>query len=594
MENSDVVLVRCVIAENTAYSDQYTANGRGGGIHSVTSSLRMWNCEVRSNYVVGDGGGLFIWGGTPNDIVANCTIVGNLSNRNGAGLYQSGGQTPLMLQCTFSGNRTNDPGSTGGAIFLSLASALMQNCILWSDTPNEIGGGTGDIRYCDIQGGWFGQGNLNQDPIFSGVAGRELDLAPGSPCIDSANELALPVDAADLDLDGNLVERLPIDIASGLRLVNGRPDIGAYEYQTDCNANSIVDPLDIQSGHSADCNSDSIPDECQADCNTNGIPDDCDIAYGGANDCNANEIPDTCELATDCNSNGIPDACDVDCNHNGTPDECESLSIDCNHNGIPDSCEFDCNADGTPDECQLLGNDCNTNGILDACDITAGLDTDCDGDGVPNSCELFANDCNGDSVPDDCELIGADCNNNNQLDSCDIAQAVSQDANADGLPDECALQPYCFGDGTGTPCPCMNVGGGGHGCANSVDAAGGLLRGVGCASLGSDTLTLLASSMANSSALYLQATLRDNNGFGIPIQDGLRCITGSIIRLGTRANAGGASQYPDLGDLQVSVRGLVTAPGVYHYQVYYRNAASSYCPPGKANWTNGLSVTWAP
>jgi hypothetical protein len=74
--------------------------------------------------------------------------------------------------------------------------------------------------------------------------------------------------------------------------------------------------------------------------------------------------------------------------------------------------------------------------------------------------------------------------------------------------------------------------------------------------------------------------------------DGLRCAGGTVIRLGTKANAAGASQYPDAGDAAVSVRGLVTAPATTTYQTWYRNAAT-FCTAATFNLSNGLSLTWA-
>jgi hypothetical protein len=58
-------------------------------------------------------------------------------------------------------------------------------------------------------------------------------------------------------------------------------------------------------------------------------------------------------------------------------------------------------------------------------------------------------------------------------------------------------------------------------------------------------------------------------------------------------NAGGASSYPAAGDLPISLKGAVTAPGLRFYQTWYRNAAS-YCTPSTFNFTNGLVVLWNP
>jgi hypothetical protein len=147
--------------------------------------------------------------------------------------------------------------------------------------------------------------------------------------------------------------------------------------------------------------------------------------------------------------------------------------------------------------------------------------------------------------------------------------------------------PYCFGDGTGTACPCGNNGAAGQGCASSVNANGALLNATGSASIANDTLVLHGSGMPNSSCLYFQGTTQISAQFG----DGLRCAGGSVIRLGTKTNVSGASQYPAAGDPSVSVRGAVTSPGVRNYQVWYRNAAA-FCTPSTFNLSNGVSITW--
>ncbi len=153
---------------------------------------------------------------------------------------------------------------------------------------------------------------------------------------------------------------------------------------------------------------------------------------------------------------------------------------------------------------------------------------------------------------------------------------------------------YCAGDGTGTACPCGNnsVLGFGQGCLNSL-GTGALLAASGTASIGSDTVVLAGTNMPNSSALYFQGTTQQSGGLGITFGDGLRCAAGSVIRLGTKFNTSGASQYPAAGDPSVSVRGLVAAAGTRTYQVWYRNAAA-FCTSSTFNLSNGISVAWAP
>ncbi len=152
--------------------------------------------------------------------------------------------------------------------------------------------------------------------------------------------------------------------------------------------------------------------------------------------------------------------------------------------------------------------------------------------------------------------------------------------------------PVCFGDGTGLACPCANSGAAGNGCASSVNVNGGNLSSSGSASIGADTLVLLGSSMPSSSALYFQGTSVLGAGVGVVFGDGLRCAGGTVIRLGTKTNVVGVSQYPVGLDQSISVRGLNSAGAFRIYQVWYRNAAA-FCTASTFNLTNGVSVTWS-
>jgi FG-GAP-like repeat len=152
----------------------------------------------------------------------------------------------------------------------------------------------------------------------------------------------------------------------------------------------------------------------------------------------------------------------------------------------------------------------------------------------------------------------------------------------------------CFGDGSGTSCPCGNdsAPGSASGCLNSL-LVGATLRGSGRATLTSDRLVLSGAQMPDACALYFQGTSVIAGGAGAVFGDGLRCVGGAVIRLGTQLNGGNRSQYPETGQPALSVKGAVTTPGERHYQVWYRNCAE-YCTPSGFNLTNALSVTWFP
>jgi hypothetical protein len=153
---------------------------------------------------------------------------------------------------------------------------------------------------------------------------------------------------------------------------------------------------------------------------------------------------------------------------------------------------------------------------------------------------------------------------------------------------------FCYGDGSATACPCGNASPAGAeaGCLSSL-GGGATLRAAGSASVANDSLVLQGGAMPNSNALYFQGTTRLSGGAGAVFGDGLRCAGGTVIRLGTKLNAAGSSQYPGAADARVSVRGLVPAGATRTYQAWYRNAAA-YCTASTFNLTNGYLVQWTP
>ncbi len=154
---------------------------------------------------------------------------------------------------------------------------------------------------------------------------------------------------------------------------------------------------------------------------------------------------------------------------------------------------------------------------------------------------------------------------------------------------------FCAGDGSVTACPCGNHSpiGLGAGCLNST-GFGGRLSATGETRLTLDALRLAAETLPQTTtALFFQGTTRENAGLGLAFGDGLRCAGGAIVRLATRTAAGGTVSYPGAGDPPVSTRGLITAPGVRTYQVWYRNAAP-FCTSEPFNLTQGIEANWQP
>lgn len=157
------------------------------------------------------------------------------------------------------------------------------------------------------------------------------------------------------------------------------------------------------------------------------------------------------------------------------------------------------------------------------------------------------------------------------------------------------LYTYCYGD-SNQLCPCFNavMQGVKAGCQHSL-GLGGMLVGTGSPSVIGDTLALQASQLpASTTVVFIQGSTVDGGGFGAPVGDGLRCVQGAIVRLGTKTASSGSASYPQAGDASISVRGGALPGQSLYYQAYYRNAAAFYCTPATFNYTNGVAALWAP
>jgi len=153
------------------------------------------------------------------------------------------------------------------------------------------------------------------------------------------------------------------------------------------------------------------------------------------------------------------------------------------------------------------------------------------------------------------------------------------------LGDPGPFAPFCFGNDPSEPCPCGNGAGPRAGCRNA-NGVGGRLTAQGSTSVALDDLVLRGASLVAGKPALLFVGASALDGSGSPLGDGLRCVGGPVVRLGTAVpdGAGVATFGPGLGAL-----GGWSAGERRHFQIWYRDFAASPCA-SSSNSTHGLSA----
>ena len=223
------------VSSGTVLDHLTITNGYGamvGGVDALNASLTIQNCTIRDNVGFDSessigGGGVAGAVSTNTLTILNSSILRNQINEGASGVRAHSGTLTMVntLVADNSGDfaiHVNGPtdfmhvtvaNNSDGILFnAGEVQHVMKNSIVWGNSIANAGTGTVSISYSDIQGGYAGTGNLDEDPLLVDPVGQDYHLRLGSPCIDAGNPTGAPAD----DLDGLLRD--------------AAPDMGAYEW----------------------------------------------------------------------------------------------------------------------------------------------------------------------------------------------------------------------------------------------------------------------------------------------------------------------------------------------------------------------------
>lgn len=187
------------------FEDNYA--NEGGAVYCHNNSSPQFDHCVFFGNTSARGGAVQIAYSNPG--MNYCLFYNNSAEFAGGAVYVYAESNPTFDHCTFTENQA----SWGGAIYCNeLGGApIINNSILWNDISDydlEIFATSTVyppvVTYSNIDNGssqdWFGNGCIEQDPLFADVANNNYDLTADSPCINTGDPMSPP------DEDGSVTD----------------------------------------------------------------------------------------------------------------------------------------------------------------------------------------------------------------------------------------------------------------------------------------------------------------------------------------------------------------------------------------------------
>jgi hypothetical protein len=201
-----------LIINNEAANTSGVTSAGGGGIRAGDGNPKILNNVVSSNKGRYGAGIVLNYTGA---ILRNNILTNNSGGQDygGGALWMNadGSTSKIIENNTIAGNKVL-------GVYIWQGVSIIRNSIVWGNTAPQISVRSGGpiVTYSDVQGGWTGLGNINQDPM---LADTSYYLQIGSPCIDAGDTGTIYYDTENSTSLGNALW----PSKGGLR-----NDIGAY------------------------------------------------------------------------------------------------------------------------------------------------------------------------------------------------------------------------------------------------------------------------------------------------------------------------------------------------------------------------------
>ena len=179
--NGSPTIIHCHFDENKTMGTGSNSNG-GGMFTRERGSPVIMNCTFTGNFAKWGGGMHIVHGSEP--IIINCAFSGNVGVVSSAGISLNAGGTgtTTIINCTVSGNSTASTGIGAGIDARGSSNLNLKNCVLWGNTSGGMSDRRAqitsnqvpDISHSCVQGGWDeGIGNIDLDPLFLDADGPD-------------------------------------------------------------------------------------------------------------------------------------------------------------------------------------------------------------------------------------------------------------------------------------------------------------------------------------------------------------------------------------------------------------------------------------